>query len=82
MQIDMFQSEDMQKLSEQVEKIKVSTGNVQRGIFARHTSLEKYFCQFREETRQIIEEQQREIYKLKKEVYRVDKDTVFLEMVK
>jgi len=65
MQLDLFYDINISTLKEEVIKLRQSNEQVRKGLFARHSSLEKYLTELRDQ----ISEQQREIYKLKSKIY-------------
>jgi len=48
MQLDMFE-DNLTTLTNEVEKLKKSTDNVRRGLFARHNELAKIFLEIKQE---------------------------------
>lgn len=73
MQLDMFTPCYVQEIQEELGKVRKSSEQVRRGLFARHTALQRDF----DELRQRYEEQEREIYKLKRMLFNQDPEPVF-----
>ena len=76
MQLDMFKSEDIQKIEDHINRLTKSNQDVRKGLFARHQALEKRFCELEE----MMKSQDREIYKLKQAWYGDEKSDIIVEL--
>lgn len=71
MQTDMFMSEDMQALSNKIEKIEKSTEKVRKGLFCRQTKDRKELIEFMDETREKMKELERNLYNVTADNFRM-----------
>jgi len=76
-QMDLFESQNISNLRQEIDKINKSTASVRRGLFARNTALEKYMIELQDQ----IERLEREIYRLKQKVYNQEPDIHEVEKV-
>jgi hypothetical protein len=65
MQLDMFTPIHITEIQHEVAKVKKTSEQVRKGLFARYTALQKEF----NELRGHLESQEREIYRLKQAIY-------------
>ena len=56
MQLDLFQEDEIDVLSDRMDKLESSTTAIRKGIFARHTELAKMYLSLKEELDEIREE--------------------------
>lgn len=63
-QFDMFDTPAIANLRQEVDKLAKSQASVRRGLFGRHTQLEKYMIELQNQ----IESLEKEIYMLKKKL--------------
>lgn len=69
MQLDLFDTQAVENLREEVAKLSKSNAAVRRGLFARNTALEKYMGELQSQNEML----ERELYRLKQTVYEMQK---------
>lgn len=75
MQLDLFDTQAVENLRDEVSKLSKSNAAVRRGLFARNTALEKYMGELQSQNEML----ERELYRLKQTVNDMQKKLAMVD---